>query len=202
MNRLLVQTALCLVLSPLLAAQQIPPLAGHSADSQTLVDNPQPANTHDGGWKRVQAISQGDKIAVTTASGEIFRCTVTVPSEAGLACSYLRGSPAEQDYEFARDEILEVRQRHPVRDIAIATGIVSTAAFVVGGRQVGSSFNVQLGGISAMVAGLLSTTITVPIAMNSPGHLIFLKPGSQTGWSSWTPAPIAGLPFFFHARRF
>jgi len=199
---LLLQSIFCLIFSPLLAAQQNPPMWDHSANSQTLVDNPQPANTHDGGWKRVQAFSQGDMIAVTTASGETFRCTVTVPSESGLACSYLRGSPAEQDYEFARDEILEVRRRHPVRDIAIATGIVSTAAFVVGGRQVGSSFNVQLGGVSAVIAGLLSTTITVPIAMNSPGHLIYLKPGSQTGWSSWRPAPIAGLPFIFHARRF
>ena len=127
---------------------------------------------------------------------------MTTPSEASLGCTYLRGYPAEQDYEFARDEILEVRQRHPVRDIAITTGIVSTLAFVGGGRQAGSSFNVQLGGISAMVAGLLSTSITVPIVMNSPGHLIYLKPGAQTGWSPWRPAPIGVLPLFLRPRRF
>ena len=182
-------------------------LSSANAFSQTLVDSPEPespqhAITHDGGWNRVQAFSQGAKIAVTTASGETYRCTVTVPSEASLGCTYLHGMPAEQDYEFARDEILEVRQRHPVRDIAITTGIISTLAFVGGGRQAGSSFNVQLGGISAMVAGLLSVPITVPIAMNSPGHLIYLKPGTPTGWSRWRPAPFGVLPFFQHAPRY
>jgi hypothetical protein len=177
-------------------------LGSAAAGAQTLVDNPQPAHAHDGGWNRVRAFSQGDKIAVTTASGETYRCTVTVPSETSLGCTYLRGMPAEQDYEFARDEILEVRQRHPVRDIAITTGIISTLAFVGGGRQAGSSFNVQLGGISAMVAGLLSVPITVPIAMNSPGHLIYLKPGTPTGWSRWRPAPFGVLPFFQHAPRY
>jgi hypothetical protein len=182
-------------------------LGSAAAGAQTLVDSPQPAkplsaHAHDGGWNRVRAFSQGDKIAVTTLSGETYRCTVTVPSETSLGCTYLRGMPAEQDYEFAQDEILEVRQRHPVRDIAITTGIISTLAFVGGGRQAGSSFNVQLGGISAMVAGLLSVPITVPIAMNSPGHLIYLKPGTPTGFHSWRPAPIGVFPFFQHAPRY
>lgn len=177
-------------------------LGSTAAITQTLVDNPAPANRHDGGWNRVQTFSQGAKIAVTTASGETYRCTVTVPSETSLACSYLRGYPAEQDYEFARDEILEVRQRHPVRDIAITTSIVSTLAFVGGGRQAGGSFNVQLGGITAVVAGLLSTPITVHFVESSPGHLIYLKPGTPTGFLRWRPAPFGVLPFFQHTPRF
>ena len=69
-------------------------LGSAAAGAQTLVDNPQPAHAHDGGWNRVRAFSQGDKIAVTTASGETYRCTVTVPSETSLGCTYLRGMPA------------------------------------------------------------------------------------------------------------
>jgi hypothetical protein len=175
---------------------------GSAAGAQTLVDNPEPANVRDGGWHRVQAFAQGDTIAVTTLSGETYRCRVTVPSEVSLACTYLRGSPAEQDYEFARDEILEVRQRHPVRDIAIATGIVSTLAFVGGGRQEGGSFDVRAGGVYALVAGLVTTLTAAPLAESSPGHLIYLKPGTQARLFPWRPAPI-GLPLFFpFARRF
>jgi hypothetical protein len=173
-----------------------------AAVSQTLADNPEPANLHDGGWHRVQTFSQGDKIAVTTASGETYRCTVTVPSEASLGCTYMHGYPAEQDYEFARDDILEVRRRHPVRDIAITTGIVSALAFVGGGQQPGGSFNVQLGGISALLAGLLTFPIAAPIALNSPGHLIYSKPGTRMRLPSWTPAPFGLPPFFLHTRSF
>jgi hypothetical protein len=177
-------------------------LCSSAAGAQTLVDNPEPVHAQDRGWNRVQAFSQGDKIAVTTASGETFRCTVTVPSEASLACTYMRGYPAEQNYEFTRDEILEVRQRHPVRDIAIATGVVTTLAFVGGARQAGNSFNVQLGGISALVAWVISTPIIVPLVTNSPGHLIYRKPGTRMEFSPWRPAPFGVLPFFAPARRF
>jgi hypothetical protein len=202
MIRNLIQCAFVFVLCPFLAAQQMPATAGDCANSQTLPDNPQPTRGDRSGWNRVRAFSQGDKIAVTTSSGETYRCTVTVPSEVSLACSYLRGRPSGEDYEFTRDEILEIRQRHPGRDIAIATGVVTTLAFVGGGRQGGSSFDLNLAGISALVAWGISTPLIVPLVENSPGHLIYRKPGSRVDWFRWRPAPMGIPPFFPPARRF
>lgn len=177
-------------------------LGSAAAGSQTLVDNPEPASVQDRAWHRVQASSQGEKIAVTTLSGDTFRCTVTVPSETSLACSYMRGRPSGEDYEFARDEILEIRQRHPLRDIAIASGVVTTLAFVVGGRQEAGSFDLSLAGVSAAVTWALSTPIIVRMVDNSPGHLIYRKPGTRGEMFPWRPAPIPVPPFFPFARRF
>jgi hypothetical protein len=202
MIRKLFQCVFALVLCPLLVAQQSPPPAVNSGTPQTLPDNPQHSMVDQSRWNRVRTFSQGDKIAVTTRSGETYRCTVTAPSDAGLACSYMRGYPAEQNYEFMRDDILEVRQLHPVRDIAIATGIVSTLAFVGGGRQVGSSFDARVGGVYALVAWAISTPIIVPLVTNSRGHLIYRKPGTRTEFSPWRPAPMGVPPFFPFARRF
>jgi len=202
MIRLLNLSALGLILCPLLMAQQSPPTSVNSGTPQTLPDNPQQARVDRSGWNRVRAFSQGAKIAVTTASGETYRCTVTVPSDVSLACSYLRGRPTGEDYEFARDEILEIRQRHPVRGIAIATGIVATLAFVDGGRQAGSSFDAKTGGVYALAAWMISTPIIVPLVMNSPGHLIYRKPGTRGQEFPWRPAPLGIPPFFPFARRF
>jgi len=202
MIRMLNLSALGLVLCPMLVAQQSPPTEVNSGTPQTLPDNPQQIRGDRSGWNRVRAFSQGDKIAVTTASGETYRCTVTVPSETSLACSYLRGRPTGEDYEFARDEILEIRQRHPVRDIAIATGVVTGLAFVGGGRQGGSSFNLDLAGVSAQVAWAISTPIIVPMAENSPGRLIYRKPGTRGEVFPWRPVPFGLPPFFLRARRF
>jgi len=202
MIRKLNLSALVFILCPILIAQQSPSTSVNSGTPQTLVDNPAPAKAQDRAWKRVQGFSQGQKIAVTTLSGETFRCTVTVPSDTSLACSYLRGRQNGEDYEFARDEILEIRQRHPVRDIAIATGIVTTLAFVGGGRQGGGSFDLNLAGASAAIAWALSAPIIVPLAENSPGHLIYRKPGTREEVFPWRAAPIAVPPFFPFARRF
>jgi hypothetical protein len=195
-----IQCAFVLILCPMLAAQQSPPTAANSGTPQTLPENPQHSMADQSRWNRVRTFTQGDKIAVTTRSGETYRCTVTAPSDAGLTCSYMRGYPAGQNYEFMRDEILEVRQRHPVRDIAIATGIVSTLAFVGGGRQAGGGFDARVGGVYALIAWAISTPIIVPLVANSPGHLIYRKPGIRTEFIPWRPAPIGVPPFF--PRRF
>lgn len=190
------------LLCPLLVAQQTPPATGGSSDSQALPDNPQGTIRDRDGWNRMRSFSRGDKIAVTTVSGETYRCTVSVPSEAGLSCTYMRGFPAEQNFNFDRDEILEIRQRHPVRDLAITNGIVSTLFFVAGGRAEGGSFDVKVGGVYAMVAGLVTTMIAIPRVTNNPGHLVYRKPGARTEWSSWRDAPTGMPPFFLRARRF
>ena len=102
-----IQCAFVLILCPMLVAQQIPPATANSGTPQTLPENPQRSAADQSRWNRVRTFTQGDKIAVTTRSGETYRCTVTAPSDAGLACSYMRGYPAEQNYEFMRDDILE-----------------------------------------------------------------------------------------------
>jgi hypothetical protein len=151
-----------------------------AAPAQALPQSPAPAHAADSGWTRVRALSQGDKIAVTDLSGQAYRCRVSVPSEATLACVGHRGYASGQDYEFARDEILEVRRRHPGRDIAIAVGAVSTLGFIGGGRQSSTTFNAKDGATFAVVSGAITASIAIPIAERSPGNLIYRK--LHSGW--------------------
>lgn len=154
-----------------------------AAHAQALPDSPAPANTRSDGWRHVTSLSQGDKIAVTDLGRQTYRCKVSVSSEAGLACVSFRGFASEQDYEFARGEILEVRRRHPGRDIAIAAGVVATLGFIGGGRQSSNSFNVKDGTTAALISGLLTAGITARIVEFSPGNLIYRRPHS--GWGSY-----------------
>jgi hypothetical protein len=131
---------------------------------------------------KVRTLSQGNTIAVTLVGGDTYRCTVTVPSDDSLACVYMRGYATRQDYEFAREDILEVRHRHPVRDIAITSEVVAALAFVVGGRQLPGPFSAKNGAIAALVAGGVTPAIVWPFVALSPGNLIYRKAHTRTGY--------------------
>lgn len=162
-----------------------------AAPAQALPDAPAPATAGSDGWARVRTLSQGDKITVTDLSGQTYRCNVSVPSEASLSCVRFRGYPTEQDFEFARDEILEVRRRHPGRDVAITAAVVATLGFIGGGRQASTTFNAKDGATFAAVSGGLAALIAVPITERSPGNLIYRKPRSWRGFFRLPPAPAS-----------
>lgn len=153
-----------------------------AAPAQALPNSPASASPRPDGWRHVTSLAQGEKIAVTDLSGQTFRCRVSVPSEASLACVSFRGYASEQDHEFARGEILEVRRRHPGRDIAIAAGVVATLGFIGGGRQNSTTFNARDGATFALISGGITASIAIPIAERSPGNLIYRKPRSWRGF--------------------
>ena len=154
--RNLLQAILCLIACPPLAARAaclssqvmktflwIPitlVLLPAVAWTQALPDAPEPAPAYaqasappDAKWNRIQQLSDGEEVVVSTTSGTLVRCRFAGATDTCLFCDPPGALPSQASYRFERANVVSVKQDQPERD----THPVLLAAVVILGSAVG-----------------------------------------------------------------
>jgi len=176
MIRRLLQAALCLVLCPLLAAQQAPATAVNSDATQALPDNPAPNPSDSAGWNRVGDLARGEEITVSTPGDRSLHCLFAGATNQDLFCA----SPfSERELRFNRADIEKIRMDQSRRNFwtiigasAIGVGLWSG----IGSLKSHDSQTAVADGLAGTAIGALLAFIpaeTVKAFHLIPGKLIY-----------------------------
>jgi hypothetical protein len=175
MIRRLVQCALYLFVCTVLAAQQVPAAAVNSAASQTLPENPVPANADTAGWNRVGDLARGEEIHVAMAGGRSLHCLFAGATNEDLFCA---SQFSDHEFSFKRAEIENVRFNDERRNRTILISKLAIAGFGASfavPRQPGDETPTVIrasifGGVGALTGLVLS-----PFSHFIPGRLIYRR---------------------------
>jgi hypothetical protein len=203
MIRKLFQSVLCMILSPLLAAQQaaqplqpqssVPTASSTTAvRPQALPDAPAP---RDPAWDRLKNLAIGAPIVVRDVDDVSVRCLFAGMTDAYLFCNPA-GNPSGVGYRFDRDRVLSVDFDRPGRNNAQFAASERNyhpgwiASILAGGLIVGVCATRTTDTGTAAKAGLVGAVVVGIIGV----PLAFL-PHPQDANSAPRPQPFFGLRF-------
>jgi len=166
--RKLLQFALCLMLCPVLAAQQVPANAVYP-------DAPATSDASD--WTRVAELARGDEISVARTGGRSMRCEFAGATKDYLFCD---ARFRDGEYRFDRAEVERVRRDDGRRNVHIAIGGLAAAGFVWGladpRLQSKGTPRVLVGLSGGAFGALTGCAISIPVALLVPGRMIYRHP--------------------------
>ena len=145
---------------------------------------PAPGGNHD--WEKVEALSEGDDITVTSARTGTLRCKFRSATDASLSCDTLGpfsfGRAGDRTHEFTRAETIRVRHRHFRRDRNITIAAFAVFGCVLGATGGGGPAGCLVGGALLGVVGGIEALI---VFYWLPGKTIY-----EDGNLSRKPPPL------------
>lgn len=172
MIRRLLQATLCLVVCPVLIAQQVRAIAVDSNASQALPNNPEPAPAGKADWARVQDLANGEEIMVERGGGLPVPCLFAGATGDYLFCDSLYSG---HQYRFVRSQVQRVRMDDKRRNMHILIGGLAAAGFVWGvATPPSDGYPRLLGGLAgAGIGAFAGVVVGLPVALLVPGRTVF-----------------------------
>ncbi|MGA9670073.1 MAG: hypothetical protein WBQ94_12745 [Terracidiphilus sp.] len=172
MIRRVLQAVLCLVVCPVLIAQQLPATAVDLSAPQRLPNNPEPAPAGKADWERVQDLANGEEIMVERGRGLPVPCLFAGATGDYLFCDSMYSG---HQYRFVRSQVQRVRRDDKRRNVHILIGGLAAAGFIWGvATPPADGYPRLLGGLAgAGIGAFAGVVVGLPVALLVPGRTVF-----------------------------
>jgi hypothetical protein len=181
MIRKMLQAIFCIILCPMLVAQQ----AGQPS-AQALPSDPEPTPAGKADWGRVQDMANGEEIVVERGGRRFpMPCQFAGATRDYLFCDSMYSG---REYRYDRTEVQRVRLDDKRRNVHILIGGMAAAGFIWGVATPPADGypRVLTGLVGAGIGAFAGVVVALPVALLIPGRTVFHQSISK----SKTTAPI------------